>query len=288
MKKLFTTQDLLYIVFGSVLFSASLNLFIVPLGLYNGGVVGISQLIRTLLVTQFNLSAEFDFAGIINLGLNLPLLFIAYKYLSKRFLAGSLLSIVIQTITFSLVPIPSIPILNDYLSSCIIGGILSGMGSGIVLLRSTSAGGVDILGVLLTLKAKGFSVGKLAMGINFVIYVICAMLFSLPTALYSIIFAVISSLALDRVHLQNIEVSLMIFTSNPEIKKDIINEFKRGVTHWKGIGGYTNQDKEVIVTIVSKYEVERIKKFVQTKDKQAFIIISEGLKVSGGYEKRLL
>ncbi len=288
MKKLFSARDLALVIVGSFLFAASLNLFVVPFGLYNGGVVGISQLIRTMLTTYMGVSFSFDIAGIINLILNLPLFFIAIKYLNKKFFVGSVLSIVVQTLAFSFVVIPEVPIMDDVFASCAMGAVLSGVGSGLVLLSGSSAGGIDILGVFLSIKYKSFSVGKLGVGINSVIYGICAIVFDLRTALYSIIYSVIYSIAIDRTHLQNIDVSLMIFTKNKEVKKKILNDIVRGVTYWQGIGAYTDSETEVLVTIVSKYELVRVQKMIHDLDPKAFVIINEGLKISGGYEKRLL
>lgn len=288
MKKALSLRDILIILCGSILFSGALNLFIVPLGLYNGGIVGVSQLLRTGLTSILGKSFDFDIAGIINLLLNLPLFFLAFRSLSKKFVLGSIFSILTQTVAFSLIPIPSIPILSDPLSACVIGGILAGCGAGIVLTTGTSCGGMDILGVYFSIKAKNFSVGKLSICVNVVIYSLCAILFDIPTALYSVIYTVIYSVAMDKVHLQNIEVSLMIFTKNPKIREVILNEFVRGVTYWKGQGAYTNTETEVLVTIVSKYEVDRIRKRIVEIDPRAFVIASEGLKVQGGYEKRLL
>ena len=288
MNKPLSKKDIAIILGGSVLFSFALNVFIVPLGLYNGGVVGISQLIRTMLVQYAGIKVNFDIAGIINFILNLPLFFLAYRYLSKRFFFGSLLSIAAQTVAFSLIPIPQVPILEDPLAACVLGGILGGIGAGSVLITGTCAGGTDIMGVYLALKSKNFSVGKLSLVINILIYLVCAGLFNIPTALYSIIYAAIYSMAMDKVHLQNIEVSLMIFTHDPNIKQIIMKEFVRGVTYWKGQGAYTNTETEVLVTIISKYELDRVRKRIMELDPHAFVIVNEGLKVSGGYEKRLL
>lgn len=288
MNKQLSFKDVLFIVAGSLLFASALNIFIVPIGLYNGGVVGISQLIRTILITNMGLSPNFDIAGVINLLLNIPLLILAYKSLSKRFLYGTIISIIVQTIAFSIIPIPSTPILSDPLSCCIIGGILGGIGAGSVLIRGTSAGGVDILGVYMAIKSKNASVGKLSMGVNACIYLVCAFLFNIQIAIYSIVYAAIFSMAMDKVHLQNIEVSLMIFTKNTEVKNIIMKQFVRGVTYWKGLGAYTNSETEVLVTIVSKFELENIRKKIMELDPHAFVIMNEGLKVTGGYEKRLL
>ena len=124
-KKLLTS--FVYVVVGSVLFAFAVNMFIVPLNLFNGGVVGIAQLIRTMLVETLHLDIKFDIAGIINSLLNLPLFLMAYKSLSKHFFLLTLTSVVTQTIAFTLIPI--MPIVPDVLTSVIIGGLIGGFGS---------------------------------------------------------------------------------------------------------------------------------------------------------------
>ena len=97
----------------------------------------------------------------------------------------------------------------------------------------------------------------------------------------------IFSFVLDKVHVQNIDDNMMIFTKNPDVKKMIMEKYGRGVTYWVGQGAYTNTDTEVLVTICNKFEVNRIKKDVLLLDPKAFITVSEGLQVTGGYEKRI-
>lgn len=271
---------------GSLLFAAAVNLFIAPLNLFNGGIVGTAQLIRSFLNAQ-GFAPGFDIAGIINLFLNLPLFFLAYKGLSKRFFVGTLCSVGLQAIFFSLIPIPQVPILDDVFASCVIGGILSGAGVGLVLQTKACAGGTDILGVYAAIKWKS-SVGQLQLYYNMILYAICAAAFDLSTAVYSIIYCVIMSFTVDKVHLQNIEVSLMIFTKKPEIKELIMKKYVRGVTYWKGMGAYTNTETEVLMTIVSKYEIDSITKEIKQMDPNAFIVVNEQLKVDGSFEKRLV
>lgn len=288
MKRHNLLHDIALIIFGSALFAASVNLFIVPVNLYNGGVVGVSQIIRTLLHTNLNLNLQFDVAGLINMAINIPLFILAYRSLSKKFLVGTFISIITQTICFSLIPIPVVPILNDILASIVIGGIVGAFGIGLTLVTGASGGGTDIVGVYAALNWKSFSVGKLQLIINALIYVMCAFLFDLPTAIYSIIYATIYSFVLDKVHLQNIGMSLMIFTKNPEVKAKILGQFVRGVTYWKGMGAYTQTETEVLVTIVSKDEVAEVQKMITQLDPNAFIIVNEGLQVTGNFIKRLL
>lgn len=276
------------IIVGSALFAGSVNIFIVPLGLYNGGGIGIAQILRSLLVNFLDLKATFDIAGIINLCFNIPLFIIAYKSISHKFFYGTLCSVIVQTICLTLIPIPTTPIINDVMVDLIVGGIVSGIGIGLCLQQGASGGGIDILGMYTSIKLKSFSVGKLSLIINVCIYIICAVLFDISTAIYSVIYATVFSLVLDKLHLQNIAISAMIFTKNKDVKQVIMKELKRGVTYWHGAGAYTDSDTDILVTVISKYEVNTLKKFVLNLDADAFIILSEGLQITGNYEKRLI
>ena len=288
MKRHSQAYDYTMILIGSALFSASINLFVVPVNLYNGGIVGLSQIFRTVLVSRMNLNFSFDIAGVINFLINVPLFVMAYRSLSRKFFLGTLLSLITQTVCFSLIPIPAVPILDDVLASLIIGAIVGALGIGMTLVSGASGGGTDIVGVYAALHWKSFSVGKLQLLFNALVYCLCAFLFDLPIAIYSIIYAAVYSFVLDKVHLQNIEMSLMIFTKNPEIKSRILKDFVRGVTYWKGLGAYTQTETEVLVTIVSKDEVNDLRRMITQMDPKAFIIVNEGLQITGNFIKRLV
>ena len=288
MKRHSQAYDYTMILIGSALFAASINLFVVPVNLYNGGIVGLSQIFRTVLVSRMNLNFSFDIAGVINFLINVPLFVMAYRSLSRKFFLGTLLSLITQTVCFSLIPIPAVPILDDVLASLIIGAIVGALGIGMTLVSGASGGGTDIVGVYAALHWKSFSVGKLQLLFNALVYCLCAFLFDLPIAIYSIIYAAVYSFVLDKVHLQNIEMSLMIFTKNPEIKIRILQDFVRGVTYWKGLGAYTQTETEVLVTIVSKDEVNDLRRMITQMDPKAFIIVNEGLQITGNFIKRLV
>ena len=288
MKRHSQAYDYTMILIGSALFAASINLFVVPVNLYNGGIVGLSQIFRTMLVSRMNLNFSFDIAGVINFLINVPLFVMAYRSLSRKFFLGTLLSLITQTVCFSLIPIPAVPILDDVLASLIIGAIVGALGIGMTLVSGASGGGTDIVGVYAALHWKSFSVGKLQLLFNALVYCLCAFLFDLPIAIYSIIYAAVYSFVLDKVHLQNIEMSLMIFTKNPEIKSRILKDFVRGVTYWKGLGAYTQTETEVLVTIVSKDEVNDLRRMITQMDPKAFIIVNEGLQITGNFIKRLV
>lgn len=275
------------IIIGALLFCFGINIFISPLGLYNGGVVGISQIIRTIVVEYIPVLKNFEIAGVINFIINIPLLLIAYKSISKKFFIRTVVSVIAQTIFFTVIKIPTLPIIDDQLAACLIGGIITGAGIGITLKAGGSGGGIDILGVYFTQKYKNFSVGKLGIIINTIIYGICAILFELPTAIYSVIYTTFFSLIVDKIHYQNINTTAMIFTKKKNIELGIMSEMARGVTCWKGEGAYTGEETKILVTVISKYEINQLKRIVLEKDPKAFIIFNEGLNVTGNFEKRL-
>lgn len=287
MKKKEALMDYGWTLLGSFLFCAGLNWFIVPVNLYNGGTVGISQIIRTLLQDNLGFVFPFDIAGLINFAINLPLLALAYTKFGKSLFSKTLFSVLTQTILFSLLPIPTTPIIPEKITACLIGGLFAGAGVGVTLRAHSSGGGVDVLGLYFTTRFKSFSVGKMTLAINALVYTICAILFELPTAIYSIIYSAVYSLTVDKVHLQNINSSVMIFTKKEDLYRKIIGEIHRGTTYWKGVGGYTETDTYVLVTVLSKYEIQHLKMMLEKEDPQAFVIVNEGLQILGNYEVRL-
>ncbi len=276
-------RDYGVILLGSFLFCAGLNWFIVPLGLYNGGTVGIAQIIRTLL----NLDTGFDIAGILNFCLNIPLLLLAYFQFGKSLFFKTFFSIITQTLIFTYLPIPVQPVIEEYAVSCLMGGILAGTGVGITLKAGGSGGGLDILGLYFTKKNKDFSVGRFTLLVNAVIYIICAFLFELPVAIYSVLYSAVYSMAVDKTHLQSINTSVMIFTRNKGICEIILKELNRGVTYWEGVGGYTQTNTYVVYTVLSKYEVRILEEKLRQEDPDAFVIVTEQDQIFGNYEVRL-
>ena len=201
-----------------LIFSMGINLFVVPAELYNGGVLGISQIIRTLLIRYAHLHfGSVDIAGLINLLFNIPLFFLAYRSVSKSFFVRTLICVVSQTMFLTVIPIPAIPLVEDTLTASLIGGIVAGAGIGIALQSGGSSGGMDILGVYYTKRRQDFSVGRLSLGVNLVIYLACALLFDITVVIYCIIYTAVSTLIMDRTHSQNISTEVFIFTKeNPQ------------------------------------------------------------------------
>ena len=276
-------------IFGTLLFAVAINSFIVPNQLYNGGILGLSQLLRSLLVTLFDINPARDISGIINFILNVPLFFLAYKYISKTFFRRTLVCLLFQTIFLTIVPTPSKPILDELITCVIIGGIIGGFGGGMTLSASGSTGGTDIIGILLSMKSRRFSVGKISLSINIIIYIVCGLLFGVPIALYSIMYSTIYNMVVDNTHEQNICSYVMIFTK--KMPKKIIDfikdELDRDATFWEGIGGFNSSRTYICYSALSKYEVQRLERHLNELDKDAFMIKNEGISIDGNFKKYL-
>lgn len=281
-------NKILMIIAGNVLYASGVNLAINPIHLYSGGFTGISQLIRTFLLDFLHMPqpSGFDIMGVIYFLLNVPCFLMAYKIMGKKFTFATLVSNLMASAFLMLIPIPVQPIVHDRMLSAIIGGIGSGVGAGLVLRAGSSQGGQDVIGVCLAKTHPNFKVGTIGIIISVCIYTICLFIYDVDTVLYSVIFAVVTGLCVDKVHIQNIQLEAMIFTKHDGVAEEIMKELKRGVTAWDGVGAYTNEDSHVLITVISKYEEPLLKEVLARIDPHAFIIVSDNTRVIGNFEKR--
>ena len=245
-------QRYLELLIGTILGVLGFQLFTVPLGLYNGGTMGVSQLVRTLLTDKLGITVGFDLAGMLNLILNIPLMLLAYKGLSRSF-----------------------------------GGALGGVGTGMILRAGGSTAGFDILSVWLAKTRIPLGVGAITGFLNAMIYVVCALAFDLQTAVYSLIFAFVTAFLTDKFHTQGINCSITIVTENPDMARCISDAVSRGVTIWHGEGGHTGDGKYICYIVANKFEETVIRKVVETEDPRAFMVVSENVRVNGNYARRI-
>ena len=277
-------------VIGELIAAAALNLFIVPLHLYTGGLMGVCQLLRTLAADYLGMNfGAYDVAGILYFLLNIPILLLAYKTLGKALVFKTLVCTTSYSLFYSLIPIPATPIVADRLTACLLGGILAGVGSGIVLTCGGSGGGLDVVGLCLSKRGSRFTVGKFSLTFNFFLYAACLLLFSPEVAIYSVIYNFFTAMVLDRVHQQNVSVQALIFTREDEsvLGRFIIDQLGRSVTYWNGVGAYTGENVHVLCVCLSKYEIEELLHTVHTIDPHAFLTVQEGTRIYGNFRRKV-
>ena len=280
---------LLAAIFGTLLCAVGVNLFIVPLGFYTGGLMGFCQILRTLLLSGLNFElGTIDMAGVLYFLINIPILIYAWRLLGRGMALRTLVCTVTSSLFYAIVPIPSAPIMEDPLTACLLGGIFVGVGSGVVLTCSSTVGGLDIVGVCLSHKGVSISVGRFNIGFNAALYAVCLFLFSPEVTIYSVIYNFFAAIVMDRMPQQNVSVQILIFTHADEvaISQSIIDKLGRGVTYWEGVGAYTGENVHVLCVCLSKYEVEELRQVVHEVDPHAFLVVEEGIRVEGFFFKR--
>lgn len=277
-------------VVGALVYALGMNLFVVPQGLFTGGLMGFCQLLRTLILSALGIETiTFDFAGLLLYAVNVPLLFLAYRTMGKTFFRNTLICASAYSLFTSIVPIPPTPIVEDMLTSCLLGGVISGVGTGMALTSGCCGGGLELLGLYLSKKGSRISVGQFGMAFNGVLFLLCAVLFDLRILIYSVLNVIFHSLAIDRAHRQSINVQVLIFTKveSEELNSFIMKDLHRGITRWEGQGVYTGEATHILCVCINKYQIDDLREELHKVDPKAFFIVQEGVHISSNFERRL-
>ena len=170
------------------------------------------------------------------------------------------------------------------------GGVLSGISLALVFIRGATTGGTDILAKLIRMKFPNITLGKIILFFDFLVISISAIISrNIETALYSLILIFVSTYCIDYfIYGASHSKTLMIVTSKyREISYQITDEVKRGLTLVPVEGGYTGEQKKMIVCAVRGNEVVKINQIVRKTDANAFTIISDAGEIIGlGFRKR--
>lgn len=265
------------LILGCIFIAVGLNMFFKPYTIAPGGLSGLSVVISKL--TGLSVST-------IMLVIGVPLLLFSIKILGKKdaiktFIGMILLSFIIKITE----PLASIQATNDILLSAISGGILLGIGLGIVFSVDGSTGGTDLIALMLNRIFPNMSVSKCLTIIDGMVVLSAGIANgNLETGLYSAIALYIIVKVIDAI-ISGFDYSkaFMIITTQPEkLRCAIVNDIKRGVTLLDAKGGYTNEEKNILLVVVNKKQQEvQLKKLIKNEDPNAFIIVSEAHEVLG-------
>ena len=280
-------QELIKDTLGVILFSISINLFIEPNNLYSGGVFGLAQLLNHLVQYLFNIQTSVT--SLIYFCINIPLFILAFFKISKSFCARTIYTIIIQTIVLMIIPVPNGPIVETLLTNVLIGGTLVGVACALILSSTGSTGGTDIVGIVLTNKYPGFSVGKFAVIFNSIIFTISGIAYGISTMIYSIMYSIIENVSIDKLHEQNVCTCAILFTKTKPTKllDYVHDELNRGATWWKGTGEGTKTDTYITYLILSRYELHKLEKYIRVNKVDVFMVKNDYVGIDGNFSKRL-
>jgi uncharacterized membrane-anchored protein YitT (DUF2179 family) len=264
--------NLLLISAGSVICAIAIKGILVPKQFLAGGVTGLALLLHYVFASLP--------IGFLYFLLNIPLFVIGWMFVGRRFFWYSLAGMII----FSAVifwPYPVFPV-EDMILNALAAGIITGIGSGMILRSLGSAGGLDILSVILF---KRFSIRPGTTVMTFHAVMLFLALFRLPMerVLYTLIYFFINAYVVNLVviGLSQRKAIMIISPRWKEISQQIMEKLQRGVTIVQGSGGYSGQQLHILYSVIPLTELSRFKEMIRKIDPGAFVVVTETLEVMG-------
>ena len=267
--------DVIIWLFGTVMYALGVNIFATPNNIAQGGFTGISIILNYFFKFPIGLAIFI---------LNIPLFIIAAKKFGKAFIiktvvVTALMSVVID-VTAGFLPIYT----GDRFLASLFCGLLIGGGLALIFLRGATSGGTDILAKLLRLKWQHLSMGRVILAVDLVVITLSGFAFkSLESALYALIAIYTSTRVIDVIiyGAGNGKVLFTVTKKSDEITRNITEKLQRGVTVLPVTGGYTNEQKSMIICAVRSAEVSKLNSIINQADKNAFTIVSEAGEILG-------
>lgn len=281
---MFKAKNILAIILGAGIFSFGIFFLVIPFHFYEGGATGIT------LITYYLFKIP---VSVMNLAINIPLFFLAWKLLGLRSLYLSLIgtfSVSTWMAIFELIP-GSHHLQNavftaldgDILLACIGSGVILGAGLGIIFNAGGTTGGTDIVARIFN-KYTTLSMGRLMLIVDAIVLTTVLIVFKdFRIAAYTLLFILIDTVVIDIVGEGGFAgKGFLVVTSKPdEIAKQITTDLGRGVTFVNGMGYYSQQEMKIVYCVVSRNEMKQMKDLIKKIDPFAFITITEAHEILG-------
>lgn len=265
------------------IFSAGLGLegFLLPSEFIDGGVTGISLIVRA--TTQLPLP-------ILLVVINLPFILLGLSQIGRSFAIKSVLAITGLALAIALIDYPEVT--SDKLLVATFGGFFLGAGIGLAVRGGAVIDGTEVLAIYVGRKT-GLTIGDVILIFNVLIFSTAAYVLSLEAALYSMLTYISASKTVDFI-VEGIEeyIGVTIISSHhEEIRQMIIEKLRRGVTVYSGKGGYgtrgeTPLARDILFTVVTRLEIAKLKSEVEKIDPNAFVWMTNVLDAHGGMIKK--
>lgn len=262
----------LMVVIGSLIVAFGFNLFLIPHEILSSGISGLAILLGIL--------TPFD-TGLYNFLLNIPLLILGYVKLGRTIVVNTLVCVFSLSLFLYLLPV--MPVTDNMLLSTVFGGGIGGLGVGIILKFAGTSGGLDIIAIIIS-RTSSFSIGLLLTGMNGIIVLISGFVFDWEIALYTLLSIYITGKMIDTIFTDHMKLTMQIVTTEGQaIRQELLESIYRGITITEGYGGYTQEKKDILMMVLTRYETYHVKKVVRKHDEHAFINIFETIEVDGKF-----
>ena len=273
-------SEFIQIGLGVLLASLGLKVFLLPNHFLDGGVTGIAILLSELY--SLNIS-------MVLVAVSLPFLIMSWFTLSKRITIKSIVAIVALAVMVHFENFTSIT--DDKLLISIFGGLFLGAGIGLTIRNGAVLDGSEVLGIFAH-KNFGFSIGKVVLAFNIILFAITAISISLETAMYFTLTFLVTAKIID-LTIEGFEdyVGLMIVSDKSQvIEKELISVIKTGTTLYKGSRGFgkrgARSENDLIHTVINRIDIHRTYNLIGAVDPNAFIIEFDVNKIKGGIRRK--
>jgi uncharacterized membrane-anchored protein YitT (DUF2179 family) len=265
------------VLIGSSFVAIAFNVFLLPNEVASGGVSGISTILKGV----------FDWKpAYVQWAFNIPLFIAGLIFLGFQFGVKTAIGTIFLPFVVYLTEAWE-PWTQDPLLGSLFGGIGVGLGLGIVFRGKASTGGTDLLAQIIN-KFTGFSLGTCVAMIDGLIVLSAAVVFDIERGLYALIGLYVTSKTIDlvQVGVSRSKTALIITNRQEEIREGILNKIDRGVTKLSAYGGYTDDERPILMCVVDQTEFTKLKQLVRTIDPAAFVVTMDASEVMGeGFNK---
>ncbi len=265
----------LVIILGAMLAAYSLDTFLIPNNILDGGVTGISIIVSKVFSIPISLLVIL---------INIPFVYIGYRNLGKSFLMRTIVSMVTFSLALSFFE-SFHEVTDEILLATIFGGVLLGIGVGLIIRVGACVDGTESVALVIS-KKTSLSVGQIVMIFNFIIYSIAALTFGIDRALYSVLTYFITFKVIDLVSegLEQAKAALIVTEKGTDMANEIYKRLGRTITKING-SGLLSGEKEVMYCVLTRIEVFELKKIANEMDESAFITILDVSDIIGNHIK---
>jgi uncharacterized membrane-anchored protein YitT (DUF2179 family) len=267
----------LLIALGILSAGMGLKGFLLSSNFIDGGVTGVSMLLAK--VTSAPLSIWLPLV-------NVPFIVIGYRQIGRAFSVRSALAIAGLSGTLAAVRFPDVT--HDLLLTAVFGGFFIGAGIGLAVRGGAVLDGTEIAALLISKRSHLLRVGDVILLFNVVLFLAAMSVLGVEPALYSILTYFAAAKTLDFViyGLEEYTAITIISAQSAAIRERIVGELERGVTVYKGYGGLTGAEQEILYCVVTRLEIGKVKGIVRALDPNAFVVSHPLADAEGGVVKR--
>jgi uncharacterized membrane-anchored protein YitT (DUF2179 family) len=258
---------------GAFLYAIAINWFLIPADVYASGFTGVAQILANFIPGAST--------GLLLLVLNIPVFILGWKKVGKSFTFYSFISVFETSVLLMVIPVITISPNVDIMLNAVFGGVVLALGVGLTLKWGASTGGLDIIVMILS-RMKDKPAGIYFFLLNGSIIIATGFLFDWQIALYTLISLYVTSRIIDSIHTRHVKLTAMIVTSKArDMEKAIQSKLVRGITTLPARGAFTEEPKEMLMIVITRYELYEIKQIIAEVDDKAFTNIVETAGIYG-------